>query len=142
MIRFELCRAKHFEYIIPTAVQSAEYQALLRRGGAEDYLTGVAFSAWVLGRCVGAAGVVPVWEGRGEAWTLFSDAPETKNHILPCIRKMRNVLDSLDYKRIDMTVKKGNGAGHALAVMLSFKMEAVLEKWSRGEDYVMYKRIK
>lgn len=141
MLTFEKCHPGHFKYIVPSAVQTAEYAYLQTPGAAELFTNGVCLSAWVSGRCIGAAGLVSPWKGRAEAWTLFGDEALGK-YLLPCVRKMRQVLDGVPYKRVDMTVKDGNGNGHALAVLLGFKYDVPLEVWNDGVDYHMYKRIK
>lgn len=140
MLTFEKCHPKHFEYIVPSAVQMAEYQFLQTPGAAEHFASGIALSAWVSGRCIGAAGVLPQWKGRAEAWTLFSQ--DAGKYIWPCLAHMRYVLDTLPFRRIDMTVQLGNGTGHVIAKRLCFVQEGPpLEKWYDGIDYVMYKRI-
>lgn len=140
MLTFEKCHPKHFEYIAPQALQMSEYALLQTPGAAEHFTSGIALSAWVSGRCIGAAGVLPHWQGRAEAWTLFSN--DAGEYVWPCLAKMRFVLDTLPYVRIDMTVQVGNGVGHLIAKRLGFKWEAPLEKWHSGVDYAMYKRIK
>lgn len=141
MLTFERCHPQHFQYIVPAAVQMAEYAYLQTPGVAEQFTSGICLSAWVSGKCIGAAGVITAWKGRGEAWTLFGEEALGK-YMLPCVRKMLLVLNTVPYTRVDMTVKDGNGNGHALAAMLGFKLEAKLEKWNDGVDYYMYKRIK
>ena len=140
MLTFEKCHPKHFEYIAPTTVQLTEFQSLQMPGVAEYFASGIALSAWVSGRCIGAAGVLPRWKGRAEAWTLFSE--DAGKYIWPCLAKMKYVLNNLDFKRVDMVVQKGNGSGHLIAKRLGFVIEMPLEAWYDGKDYFMYKRIK
>lgn len=140
MLTFERCHPKHFEYIVPEAAQMSEYALLLTPGAAEHFTSGVALSAWVSGRCIGAAGILTQWKGRGEAWTLFSH--DAGKYLWPCLAKMRFVLDTTEHKRVDMTVQADNGAGHFIAKRLGFVFEAPLEQWHGGKDYAMYKRIK
>lgn len=143
MIEFVPAKAQHFQYIIPTQEQSAEYRALWKPGYVDGLLSGVAFTAWQSGRALGAAGVLqnPDWPGRGEAWAMF--APGAGRALLPVVRFMRTVLHRLPLTRIDMLVADGNGNGHALASLCGFDYEAKLEKYHpTGVDAHMYKRIK
>jgi hypothetical protein len=143
MIEITPAQAQHFQYIVPTQEQSAEYAALWKPGYIEGLLSGTAFTAWARGRCLGASGVFqpPEWVGRGEAWALF--APGAGEHLLPIVRFMRVILYRLPLTRIDMLVAEGNGNGHVLAKLCGFEYEARLEKYHpSGVDAHMYKRIR
>ena len=141
-IQFEPFRVKHLEYIRPCAVQTDELQWLLEPANAEVLQSGVALSVWESGVCLGAAGVIPVWATRAEAWAMFTDKVGFKV-MRACVKTMKNVLDGLSYKRVDMSVRAGNLHGHVLAKATGFVYECRLEAYHvSGDDMFMYKRIK
>jgi hypothetical protein len=141
MLTFEPFHAEHLKYIRPAAVQSDDYRFLQTPGAQQAFETGPALSAWASGLCLGAAGVIMPYSGRGEAWAILSD--HARHYLKPIIYKMRAVLDDLPMRRIDMAVLVSNKQGHALARALKFEYEATLEALHvSGEDMAIYKRIK
>jgi hypothetical protein len=130
------------EYIRPSAVQTEELKWLLMPEASGVLMAGPALSVWQSGKCLGAAGVVPVWKGRAEAWAVFADGAGFPV-MRACVKSMSRVLNDQTYRRIDMLVRKGNGTGHTLARLLNFEYECTLEAYHvTGDDMYMYKRIK
>jgi len=142
MLTFVKLHPEHLKHIRVADVQTTDYAMLTAPDTAAVLSTSLGMSAWASERCVGAAGLVPYWSGRYEAWALLDR--EAGKHALPILRKMRYVLDTFPARRIEMTVYVDNRAGHRLAEALGFDpMKAVtLEAYApNGADVVMYSRV-
>lgn len=101
-----------------------------------------ALSAWAGVRCIGAGGVFPAWEGRAEVWAIFGD--RAGPHSLAVVRKIRDIIDTYPSRRVEMTVKESNVAGHRLAKLLGFgEPEAKLQAYHPdGSNMFMYARVR
>lgn len=94
------------------------------------------------GKPIGCAGVVRVWEGRYAAWAFFGR--ESEGHMRRLTKTARAFLDTLDARRIELSVVKGFKQGHQWAKMLGFTLETP-EMPGYGVDgatHAMYVRLK
>ena len=139
-------------------VQTDEYNALLTDAALNNMATCTGVSGWAGERCIGIAGVYPLWDQRAEAFVLFAE--DAKHYILQALPKIRYVLDAIPFRRVEMNVKAHNYKGHQLARHLGFggrqkvelangdvvQAEGYMEKFwpgnGEGVDVVMYARIK
>lgn len=144
MIEFTPAKLGHFQYIKIPSAQSDEFKAFSMPGYLEGLLgSGLAFTGWRSGVCLGAAGIIklPGWPHRGECWTLISD--DAQPYLLPIVRFIRFMVQTVPEKRLDMLVRAGNPKGEKLAKLAGFEYEATLECYHPlGDDVHMYKRIK
>lgn len=144
MIEFTPAKLGHFKYLKVPSAQSDEFKAFSVPGYLEGLLgSGLAFTAWSSGVCLGAAGIIKLagWPQRGECWTLIGD--EARYHMLAIIKFVRMVVETAPEKRLDMLVRAGNAKGEKLAKLAGFEYEATLECYHPlGDDVHMYKRIK
>ncbi len=93
------------------------------------------------GRVLCIAGVVRVHDQSGTAWAIM--ARGVWGRMAQITRMVRDYLDGLSYRRIDMIVRGDFRAGHRWACALGFEQEAVLRCWAQdGGDMVMYVRIR
>jgi len=90
------------------------------------------------------AGIVPLWHGVGEAWSLMT--PEAIIHIKELHDKAKKVLESFfnqGWQRIQTTVRADFGQGKNWLEHLGFEDEGTMEKYGPdGKDYVRWARIK
>lgn len=102
----------------------------------------MAFAGVVDDRPIGIAGVIPKWSGTLSAWALFS--PACGPYMLPIVRFVRHVFDTLPQKRIEAAVLYDFANGHKLARQLGFKLEAVRMRCydPAGRDCSLYARIR
>ncbi|MGD9614933.1 MAG: hypothetical protein AB7H90_02920 [Alphaproteobacteria bacterium] len=92
-------------------------------------------------RIVMAAGVVPVWKGRGLAW-LTHDGAEWR-HWLAAARWARHWFAILPFRRIEATVLGGFDPGERWVEFLGFGHEGVMTAFGEdGADYHLYARIR
>lgn len=141
-VTFTKLLAGHMKYINPEGLDAIEFRELFTPETSEIMSRGNSVSAWVSGKCIGAAGIVCVWTGRGEAWLVLDKA--ARPHIRALVCEMRAALDASDLKRIEMVVRVGHKQGHKLARLLGFVVEnPLMRKYHpNGQDAVMYVRIK
>lgn len=143
MVEFRRCQPEHLLYLDPVAVQTEEHRAMLGAVGLGVLERSIALSAWHDNRCVGVAGLCPIWSGRAEAWALLGTTAH--RHVLPIVKHMAFVLDREPYRRVEMLVKAGNNHGHRLAKALGFVCDTPTPMQGYapdGTDYYMYARIR
>ncbi len=96
------------------------------------------------GRVLAMAGVMPLWKGVGEAWSLMT--PEALQHGTALHLKAVKVLKSLfnqGWWRIQTTVRADFGEGLRWAERLGFKDEGLMEKYGPdSKDYIRYARVR
>jgi hypothetical protein len=114
-------------------ISAAEVRALKN----EYAYTGVAD-----GQVMVCAGVMPMWEGRGQAWCYLSR--DSGRHLVAITRAVRRFLDIAPFVRLEMTVDCSFDAGHRWARMLGFKCEAerMVAYGPDDRDYALYARVK
>ncbi len=90
---------------------------------------------------VACAGVQPIWQGRGLAWSYL--ARNAGDHFIAIHRASKKFLDGCYMKRIEMTVDCRFEPAHRWAQMLGFKMEAGrMEAYTpNGMDQSLYARV-
>lgn len=143
MIEIVPAHKEHFKFLQVVPEQLDEYRALWEPGYLDGLLSGVAFTAWASGVCLGASGILklPKWPQRGECWAMLGS--EARYHMRPIVRFMRYMADTLPERRLDMFVRGGNASGMKLAKLAGFEYEATLEGYHPlGDDVLVYKRIK
>tara|TARA_Y100000310_G_C20659828_1_gene804097 strand:+ start:1662 stop:2087 length:426 start_codon:yes stop_codon:yes gene_type:complete len=90
---------------------------------------------------LGAAGVIPIWQGRAMAWSFISrTGPQ---NFLKCHNVVKRFLAGCYVQRIEMTVDCDTPAAHRWARLLGFEMEAErMRGYSPdGRDCALYARV-
>lgn len=121
MIEYRPFKAGHLDLFTPQEAQRGEHAALVRSGGAGGLEGGVSLSGWVGHKCVGAAGLIHVREHRAVAWMILSQ--DIGAHMLPLAKKVRRVLNSVGYLRVELTVAEGFEQGERFARLIGAKCE-------------------
>ena len=95
-------------------------------------------------RVLALGGIVPLWSGVGEAWSLMT--PEALTHIKELHAKAKKVLESFfnqGWQRIQTTVRADFGQGKNWLEHLGFEDEGTMEKYGPdGKDYIRYALVK
>ena len=142
-IEYRRCVAEHLRFIEVQDAQKEEHAAMIATEYAEIACQDIALSAWLGNRCLGAAGVVPLFPHRFIAWSLVSR--HIGGAMVDVTRKIRRVLADHPAKRIEMTVDVDFDAGHRWAILVGMKLETpepLRAYGARGEDEMMYARIR
>jgi hypothetical protein len=107
----------HIQQIIPQDAQRvpSEHEAALLESSYGLAWTG--FSD----RPIACAGVVELWPGRAYAWALLDKS--AGKHFIAITRAIRDKLNALPYRRIEMAVDEHFEQGHRWAKMLGFNRE-------------------
>lgn len=142
-ILFRKCLVGHLSVIDAQDEQKYDQTVLIAPEYAEMAVKYEAYSMWVGNKCVGAAGVIPVFPHRAMAWALLS------RHIGPVMRpatkKVQQFLALSPIPRIEMTVRAEFEAGHRWARLIGMALETPvpLRKYgANGEDEMIYARVK
>ena len=124
MVAFEPAHLHQIE------LQSAQYieRTFIQPGYGEALASaGVAVTGMADGEPMVCAGVAKMWEGRGTAWLMMS--AKAGPHMLTITRKVKQFLDTLEFRRVEMDVVSTFAAGHRWATMLGFTHEGRREKY-------------
>lgn len=141
-IEFRKCYPEHVLLVQPQMSQQ-EHFALGATIGIERIATqGPSFSGWVDHRCVGCAGLVPIFGHSARAWAILSE--NCGSHMLAITRFVRKVLARAPYTRIEADVHCDFEAGHRLAKALGFVVEAPRRRKydAFGRDMALYAFLK
>jgi len=90
---------------------------------------------------IGAAGVMPIWQGRAQAWAFLSEmGPQ---NFIKCHRAVKHFLDGCEVRRLEISVDCDFKQGHKWAEMLGFTLECErMQHYSPdGQDCASYVRI-
>ena len=142
-IEYRPCKQEHLALIRP---QEHDRSLLASYMSPEfkDMLEGsFAVSAWVDGKPVGAAGVIPLHGDCALAWAMLG--ADAGPHLRGITRAVRKALDISPYQRIEMRVLYDFEEGHRWAKLLGFgEPEAARMRKSstRGFDETLYARVK
>lgn len=99
--------------------------------------------AKVDGVVVGAAGVAPIWPGRGICWALIGDVPRRAwpaitRHIEAELPK----LEAMGFRRLEASVLDGHEAGHRWIKRLGFNSPHKAEAFGPdGASHWLYARL-
>jgi len=125
----------HLRLIRPQAAQLSEVDEQSLSGP-----TGTAWTATADGVPMVCGGIIPVWEGRGYAWTLIDR--DAGPHMLGLTRAIRSLLDRAAWRRLEMAVDADFEAGARWAVLLGFRCECLAPKYlPDGRDAFVYVRL-
>lgn len=120
-VRFEKFHPEHLDAVKLQMAQRDDMGVVMSREVGEAAAQHLAISAWLNERCLGCAGIIPVWRGRAMAWAFISS--EVGHHMVVCTRYVRHMLDCYPADRIEATVLDGFVAGDKWARLLGFECE-------------------
>lgn len=93
------------------------------------------------GLVIGCGGIIPFWQGRGEAWTLLSNAAGPR--MLTVTRIVRRVLNGVDFDRVQMTTDVGFPEAERWAQMLGFEYEGTMRSYfPDGRSAKLWARVR
>lgn len=100
--------------------------------------------AWTLeddGEVLACGGLVPVWNGRFNAWLIVSK--NAGRRMTTFYRSIESIMGDLEYRRIEAFVDVGFDAGIRLVKMLGFELESYKRAYRPdGADMLEFVRIK
>ena len=101
-----------------------------------------AYTGVVDGRVVVCAGVEPMWQGRGYAWSYLSAGSGA--HFVAIHKAVKRFLEIAPFVRVEASVVCEFEQGHRWARMLGFNLEAerMISYGPDGRDYALYARVK
>lgn len=93
------------------------------------------------GKIVAMGGIVPIWEGRGQAWMLVANVAGVRmTHVH---RVVLQKLVSSSCTRIEATVDVGFTQGVRWMKMLGFELESYMKAYRPdGGDMLMFSRVR
>ena len=132
----------HYVYL---ASQSG-VRGILSKGTLElvahfHFMQGIGYTALDQGAIVGCAGIVKLWPGVGEAWTVLSPAVKQRPFFLhrKVLTMLRGLIKLKEYHRVHASVNLADPIAIEWVTRLGFKQEAVLRKFSTAqEDYGVF----
>lgn len=96
-------------------------------------------------RAMVCGGIKPIWEGRGQVWTIFSES--SKTHFLPTFRAISRWLKyqiDNNYRRIELSVDCDFPIGKRRAEMLGFSLDILCARryLPDGRDCSIYSMVR
>lgn len=138
----ERLRPEHLEALILQPAQQFARANLEQKGYAEALAQGEAFALLSEGRVVACAGVVPMWEGRGDAWALIAAdiGPKGMHEAHYVVRKY---LEKSALRRIEAACDAAFLQAHRWLYLLGFAYEGPLAKYTPdGRDCLRFARVR
>ena len=108
------------------------------------YLRGTAVSIKKGDKIVGCAGVFEMWDGVGEAWSMFTDELRQCPYFLhrKTIKILNNMIESRKFHRVQSIVLSCDPVALKWIEHLGFKMENTMRQFgSDKSDHYMYVRL-
>lgn len=142
-LTFRKCYPEHIMYLHAQDVQEAEQRRVFATGDLLGLKDSVAQSAWLCERCIAAAGLIPMDEGRAFAWALLGR--EVRPYLLTISRRIVGMLDTCEFRRIEMVVRADFKQGQMWAQMLGFECETpkpMRAYFADGTDAYQYARVR
>lgn len=143
MIKFTPFKAGHLSYLKPQPEQKIEHRILASEGASVMLNQHFGLSAWVDLKCVGCAGLVPIFPHRAIAWIILSS--EAQPYMLSIVRKVKKIIKQSEYARIELTVAVDFKQAEKFARLIGAKCETpdALKKFGAlGGDEKMYSIVK
>jgi len=136
------CRQEHIRLIKPQPGFEDAQLAYLQPGMELAFSDDFCLSAWDGSRCIGAAGLIQLMPHYAVAWAFIS--ADAGPFMLEAVRKIRAVLFSSPFERVEMRVRYDFKEGHQLARLLGFTEEAPRMRKSAyfKEDETLYARVR
>lgn len=101
----------------------------------------LAYTAFDGSRVLCCAGLIPLWEGRAEAWALMGD--DLKRDFLKIHHAVRLFLNASNIRRIEAMVDAQFESAKAWVEMLGFQNEGLMRAYTPdGRDCIRYAKMK
>lgn len=128
----------HWLTLQPT---QAHLQAMLTDAHGEAIQkAGPAYSAFVGYDVIACAGIIQMWPGRAQVWSLLSD--QMPLYARDIHRAVRNYLRAYQVRRLECIVDPRHEAAVRWAEHLGFVKESTMEAYDlHGNDQAMYVRL-
>lgn len=134
-------RPDHLERLVLQPAQEYARASLENKAYGEALVGPHSFAGLIDGRVVACAGVVPMWEGRGDAWALIANDVRPKG-MLQIHFAVRRFLKMSGFRRIEAACDVGFPQAHRWLALLGFGYEGLLKAYTPdGRDCLRFARI-
>lgn len=142
MLELRPCEPGHIKFIHPQDNAREDYHVMCTPEYAGIITDNFSISAWDGTKCIAAAGIVPIYQGRAAAWALISK--EAGPHMVQLTRAIRRGLALDPTPRIETVVNADFINGHRWARMVGMECECPLMRKHgvHGQDEALYVRIR
>lgn len=141
-MKIEAFQPRHLERLILQPQQQRARQYLDHPEYGKTLANGLAYSAIDDdGTVLCCAGLLPMWNGRAEAWALMG--ADLRRHFLAIHHAAGRFLDVADFRRIEAVVDAEFCTGQKWLERLGFKSEGVREAYTPdGRDCIEYVKVR
>jgi hypothetical protein len=141
-MRIEPFRPEHLETLILQPQQERARAFLANPDYGKALANGLAYAAIDDdGTVLCCAGLLPMWEGRAEAWALMGG--NLKRHFLAIHHAALRFLSVAEFRRIEAVVDAQFCTGHKWLERLGFKPEGLREAYTPdGRDCIGYAKVR
>lgn len=130
-------------HVLAMQVQPAQMAVIPTLAEYAD-TAGIGGPAWTVlydGVILCCGGMIEIWQGRWQGWTLLS--ADCGRHMLALTRTVRRLFSGVDPRRLEAYVYTDFEPGHRWMRALGFKPEGIMYGFGEdGGDMVMYARLR
>lgn len=135
-------KSEHLKQLALQQAQIDAYADIAKPEYGEALARGESGTVLVDGRVVACAGLIPIWKGRAELWSLIANDIGPLNMRALHFKALR-WLDSLDWRRLESHCDAQHLQAHRWLYLLGFKYEGPLAKYTPdGRDCLRFARVR
>lgn len=139
-MRVEAYRPEHLQSLLLQPAQEFVRPYLSRPEYGKALVMPTSFTALDGDRVLCCAGIIPIWEGRAEAWALM--AADLRREFIYIHHAAKRFLNSCGFRRVEAAVDSQFCAAVEWIEMLGFKYEGPLRGYTPdGRDCIRYARV-
>lgn len=133
---------EHLQQLALQPAQADAYADLAKREYGEALAKGESRTVIHGGRIVACAGVIPIWKGRGELWSLIAgDIGALGMHRMHFAAK--RWLETVDWRRLEAHCDARYLQAHRWLYLLGFECEGPLKSYTPdGQDCLRFARVR
>lgn len=138
--------AKDIDGLIPSEIYEESFVLLKNNAKSlEKNIHSYAISVYLNDKIVACIGLMVIWDGNAECWTVASD--EVKKHPVAFHKFVFNTMkifeDSLNLRRISANTSSKTDKGRRWLESLGFRREGLMLNYGpEGQDWWLYARTK
>lgn len=135
-------KPEHLEALVLQPAQVHPYASVADKGYGEALAKHEAYTGFIDGRIVACAGVVPIWDGRGELWALVA-RDIGKLGMRSLHYGVKRWLGSAAFRRLEAHCDAEFMQAHRWLMLLGFNYEGPLAKFlPDGRDALRFARVR
>lgn len=126
--------------------QEESYMERMKEGAIRRqwYYPALSFSAMDGGKIYATFGILPLWAGRGLAWSLFDKEINPRRFVVTALRSKEMMEATMEhcFYRLEAYIRADYPNAHRYAKLLGFECEGLMRNFDGENDFHLYARTK